>query len=116
MAGKQWNGVDRSNFVWHPTIDESKCTNCGLCLLSCGSGVFGFSASKNKYSVKNPGSCAVGCTTCGKVCPENAITFPDDPKHFVKAAIAKYKIYPAVTVALMARLEKFPDHIVHSAE
>lgn len=115
MADKKWNGVDRSSFVWNPTIDESKCTNCGLCLLSCGAGVFAFSKTTGKYLVLRPGNCSVGCTTCGRVCPEEAITFPEDSKKFVKAAVVKYKIFPSVKTALDERLEKFPDHIVHES-
>jgi len=115
MAEKQWNGVDRSNFVWSPTIDESKCTNCGLCLLSCGAEVFAFSKSTAKFLVLHPGNCSVGCTTCGTVCPEEAITFPEDSTKFVKAAVVKYKIFRGVKTALQERLEKFPDHVVHNS-
>ena len=116
MAEKQWHGVGRSNFVWHPTIDESKCTNCGLCLLSCGSGVFAWVKAENKYIVANPGNCAVGCTTCGRVCPETAITFPEAPEKFVKRAMSKYKVLPTVKKELQARLEKFPDHVIKGGD
>jgi len=68
-----------------------------------------------KYLVLRPGNCSVGCTTCGRVCPEEAITFPKDSKKFVKAAVVKYKIFPSVKTALDERLEKFPDHIVHES-
>ncbi len=112
MAEKQWHGVSRADFAWNPVIDYSKCTSCGLCLLSCGSAVFAWSKSQAKYLVANPGNCVVGCTTCGRVCPEVAISFPDDPVHFVKAAIVKHKVFPAVKKELAVRLEKFPDHIV----
>jgi len=115
MADKQWYGVDRSSFVWNPTIDESKCTNCGLCLLSCGAGVFAFSKSSGKYLVLHPRNCSVGCTTCEKVCPEEAIAFPEDSATFVKAAVVKYKIFPKVKAALDERLDKCPDHIVHKS-
>jgi|YelNatPaOPRAMG01_1025707.scaffolds.fasta_scaffold15639_3 NAD-dependent dihydropyrimidine dehydrogenase PreA subunit len=114
LAEKQWHGVARSEFEWAPVIDYSKCTDCGLCLLSCGNAVFGWSKSKEKFIVANGGNCVVGCTTCGKVCPENAISFPAEPTKFVKAAVVKYKIFPAVKKELQARLEKFPDHVVNS--
>ncbi len=116
MAEKQFHGVDRAKFEWYPVIDYSKCTNCGLCLLSCGNAVFGWSKSQEKYVVANKGNCVVGCTTCGKVCPEKAITFQDEPTKFVKDAIVKYKIFPTVKKELEARLQKFPDHVIHSKE
>lgn len=112
MAGKTWHGVNRSEIEWAPVIDYSKCTDCGLCLLSCGNAVFGFSKSQGKYVVANGGNCVVGCTTCGKVCPEKAISFPEDATKFVKSVIVKYKIFPTVKKELDARLEKFPDHVV----
>ncbi|MGC8638116.1 MAG: hypothetical protein ACP5UP_07840, partial [Athalassotoga sp.] len=52
------------------------------------------------------------CTTCGKVCPEEAISFPADASKLVKSVIVKYKIFPTVTKELKARLDKFPDHVV----
>jgi NAD-dependent dihydropyrimidine dehydrogenase PreA subunit len=112
VAEKIWHGVNRAEIEWAPVIDYSKCTDCGLCLLSCGNAVFGFSKSQQKYIVANGGNCVVGCTTCGKVCPEQAISFPADSTKFTKAVIVKYKIFPTVTKELKARLDKFPDHVV----
>ncbi len=113
MAGKDWFGVDRSTLTWNPIIDEQKCTQCGLCLLTCGAGVFGYSTSKKKFSVLNTGNCTMGCTTCGKVCPESAITFPDSSRTLMHALVTKNKIFPKVKEALALRLEKFPDHVQH---
>jgi NAD-dependent dihydropyrimidine dehydrogenase PreA subunit len=113
MAGKEWFGVERSTFSWGPIIDEEKCTQCGLCLLSCGAGVFGYSGSKKTFRVINFGSCTMGCTTCGKVCPESAISFPDSSRTFMHSAVVKGKIFPKVKEALALRLEKFPDHVQH---
>lgn len=113
MAGKEWFGVERSSFSWGPLIDEEKCTQCGLCLLSYGAGVFGYSPSKKTVGVINYGSCTMGCTTCGKVCPESAISFPDSSRAFMHSAVIKGKIFPKVKEALAQRLEKFPDHVQH---
>jgi len=114
MENKEsWHGVDRTLIDWHPAIDLGKCTGCGMCLLTCGNDVFRMSKALNRPLVQNPGKCVIGCTTCGKLCPESAISFPSDPKQFVKGLILKYKIYPKVKEDLKARIEKFPDHSVH---
>jgi NAD-dependent dihydropyrimidine dehydrogenase PreA subunit len=112
LAEKQWHGVARSEFEWAPVIDYSKCTDCGLCFVSCGANVFGWSKSKEKFIVVNGENCAVGCVSCGRFCPENAISFPEEQTKFTKVAITKYKIFPTVKKELQARLEKFPDHVV----
>lgn len=116
MAEKIWHGIKRNKFKWHPVIDYSKCTNCGLCILSCGASVYSWSPSQNKVFIINPENCVIGCTTCGKVCPKNAITFPEDPSKFVKTAIIKYKIFPMVKKELQSRLKKFPDHVFKGKE
>ncbi len=35
-----WKGIPREEIDWHPTVDESKCTGCGMCVTSCGRNVF----------------------------------------------------------------------------
>lgn len=109
---KSWHGVDRFNLAWYPIINLSACTGCGLCVLTCGNSVFQWNTTEKKPVVALPQNCVLGCTTCGKTCPQNAISFPEDPKIFIKGLIIKYKIYPKVREELSARLAKFPDHIV----
>ncbi|MEM0134090.1 MAG: ferredoxin family protein [Thermoplasmatales archaeon] len=109
---KMWHGVDRAELSWNPTINEDACTGCGLCLLSCGNSVFKWNLNDEMPEVANPQKCVLGCTTCGKVCPEGAISFPENPATFIKNVIIKYKIYPKVKQDLNERLAKFPDHIV----
>lgn len=109
-ATKPWHGINRAAYDWFPAIDYDKCTGCGLCLLSCGNSVFTWSMNNNLPTVQNPGGCVLGCTTCGKVCPEDAISFPDDPKEFLAKVIKDNKIFPTVRKELQARLDKFPDH------
>jgi len=112
--GKMWHGVPREGMEWYPTINEDSCDGCGLCLLTCGNNVFKWSHAENRPVVALKENCVLGCTTCGKLCPENAITFPEDPKAFIKNLVIKYKIYPEVKRELNQRLEKFPDHVVES--
>jgi len=115
MATKKWHGVDREKYQWYPIINYDACISCGLCLLTCGNNVFEWSTEKNVPTVANPGNCVIGCTTCAKLCPTSAITFPDDPKKFVRKIIFENKIYPQVRKELEERLKKYPDHIVDSA-
>lgn len=58
---------------WSPTIDESKCVSCGICM-NCGKGVYSWENGKPKVS--NPSACVVGCSTCANLCKGEAISFP----------------------------------------
>jgi NAD-dependent dihydropyrimidine dehydrogenase PreA subunit len=107
---KLWHGVSREEFVWYPKVDGDICDGCSICILSCGNSVFKWSISDGKPLVALPQNCVFGCTTCGKLCPRNAISFPEDPKVFLRAATIRYKVFPVVKQELEARLTKFPDH------
>jgi Pyruvate/2-oxoacid:ferredoxin oxidoreductase delta subunit len=61
---------------WYPVIDYSRCTNCMECLDFCLFGVYGVDAL-DRINVENQDSCKKGCPACSRVCPENAIMFPD---------------------------------------
>jgi len=98
---------------WFPRINYEKCNNCGMCLLACGNKVFLWYEKEKKFIVGNPSNCVLGCTTCAKLCPEDAISFPDDPKKFITKLLVKYKIYPKVKEELNKRLEKYPEHKVN---
>ncbi len=62
-----WHGMERKNIDWHPTVDESKCTGCGLCVVTCGEkrNVFGYDLERSKSVVMFPENCMVGCNNCG---------------------------------------------------
>lgn len=60
---------------WYPVIDYSRCTNCLECLDFCLFGVYGISAAET-ILVEQPDNCRKGCPACSRVCPENAIIFP----------------------------------------
>lgn len=60
---------------WYPVIDFSRCTNCLECLDFCLFGVYGISAAE-AILVEQPDNCRKGCPACSRVCPENAIIFP----------------------------------------
>jgi NAD-dependent dihydropyrimidine dehydrogenase PreA subunit len=60
---------------WYPVIDYSRCTNCMECLDFCLFGVYGVDRV-DTILVEQPDNCRKGCPACSRVCPENAIIFP----------------------------------------
>lgn len=60
---------------WYPVIDYSRCTNCMECVDFCLFGVYGVDGAET-ILVEQPDNCRKGCPACSRVCPENAIIFP----------------------------------------
>ena len=60
---------------WYPVIDFSRCTNCMECIDFCLFGVYGVDA-KETILVEQADNCRKGCPACSRVCPQNAIIFP----------------------------------------
>jgi len=60
---------------WYPVIDYSRCTNCMECIDFCLFGVYGVD-EVDTILVEQPDNCRKGCPACSRVCPENAIMFP----------------------------------------
>ncbi len=60
---------------WYPVIDYSRCTNCMECIDFCLFGVYGVD-SIDQILVEAQDNCKKGCPACSRVCPENAIIFP----------------------------------------
>ncbi|MFI4876254.1 MAG: ATP-binding protein, partial [Blastopirellula sp. JB062] len=60
---------------WYPVIDYSRCTNCMECIDFCLFGVYGVDGI-DTILVEQPDNCRKGCPACSRVCPENAIIFP----------------------------------------
>jgi MinD superfamily P-loop ATPase len=61
---------------WYPVIDYSRCTNCMECIDFCLFGVYGVDGQE-RLLVENQDNCKKGCPACSRVCPEQAIMFPD---------------------------------------
>ncbi len=101
---KSWKGVPRDEIEWHPCIDELKCKGCGMCVTSCGRGVFDFDVKRNISVVARPWQCMVGCTSCKVWCVYDAISFPDE--QYVKDLIKKRKILKLAKEQLE---EKYPE-------
>ncbi len=60
---------------WYPVIDFSRCTNCMECIDFCLFGVYGVD-SLETIVVEQADNCRKGCPACSRVCPQNAIIFP----------------------------------------
>jgi NAD-dependent dihydropyrimidine dehydrogenase PreA subunit len=71
-----WHGIPREDIDWYPTVVIERCIGCGLCVTSCGRGVYTFDYENKKAVVANPLQCMVGCSTCGTICSQDAIEFP----------------------------------------
>ena len=70
-----WHGIPRKDIPWFPTVDADACIGCSLCYTTCGRSVY--EMRDNKAVAAKAMSCMVGCSTCGTVCPVEAISFPD---------------------------------------
>lgn len=66
---------ESTNRRWYPVIDYSRCTNCMECIDFCLFGVYGVDRA-DTILVEQPDNCRKGCPACSRVCPENAIIFP----------------------------------------
>ncbi len=66
---------ERPDRRWYPIIDFSRCTNCMECIDFCLFGVYGVDGVET-ILVEQPDNCRKGCPACSRVCPENAIIFP----------------------------------------
>jgi NAD-dependent dihydropyrimidine dehydrogenase PreA subunit len=81
MSAAAYMGIPREDIPWFPTIDAEKCTNCGACLDFCANDVFALGETSTR--VANPLNCVVGCSSCTRICPADAVSFPDQ-KEFVE--------------------------------
>jgi NAD-dependent dihydropyrimidine dehydrogenase PreA subunit len=79
---------------WYPVIDFSRCTNCMECIDFCLFGVYGVDGQET-ILVEQPDNCRKGCPACSRVCPENAIIFPQHKTPGIAgapAAVETFKI------------------------
>jgi CDP-4-dehydro-6-deoxyglucose reductase len=109
-----WYGIPRDTISWNPTVNASACIGCGTCVTTCGRQVYQFDFAEKKSVVVNPTHCMVGCTTCGNLCPTQAISFPD-PRD-VQKALARPEVHQQVEDKLLARAEElaFVDLLPHT--
>ncbi len=69
--------IPRESITWHPAIDYDACTGDQACIEFCGNDVFDWDDDERHPIVSRPLNCVVGCDSCAKICPVQAITFPD---------------------------------------
>ena len=75
VGGKLVQVGEKASRRWYPVIDYDRCTNCMECIDFCLFGVYGIDHGENLL-VEQPDNCRKGCPACSRVCPENAIIFP----------------------------------------
>ena len=76
MTTQTYMGIPRDVIPWFPTIDPDKCINDSVCIDFCANDVF--AQGDISTVVANPLNCVVGCTSCARVCPSDALSFPDN--------------------------------------
>ena len=82
MAAEQHMNIPREEIPWFPTIDESLCSNCGVCLEFCAHNVYALDDGHTR--VVTPYNCVVGCSGCETLCTTGAIRFPDMGEFMLK--------------------------------
>lgn len=75
-GGVNGNGAQPVKRRWYPVIDYDRCTNCMECIDFCLFGVYGLD-EYDRILVEQQDNCKKGCPACSRVCPENAIIFPE---------------------------------------
>jgi UDP-glucose 4-epimerase len=78
---------------WTITVDEEKCTGCGICIDECP---FKLRILKEGKSSVSPRHCS-GCGRCLKVCPEEAISFEIEDPEVIDKFITKIESIVDVT-------------------
>jgi len=71
---------------WYPVIDYSRCTNCMECIDFCLFGVYGLD-DHERILVEQQDNCKKGCPACSRVCPANAIIFPEHKTPAIAGAL-----------------------------
>jgi NAD-dependent dihydropyrimidine dehydrogenase PreA subunit len=99
---EMWHGIPRKDIPWFPTVDADTCIGCTLCYTTCGRGVY--EMQDNKAVPVNAMSCMVGCSTCGTVCPVQAITFPE--RDLVWKLEREHKIFKIVRQEAKEKMAK----------
>ena len=103
-----WCGIDRKTIQWNPVVDESKCVGCGLCVTTCGRGVYRYDFENSKSKVVEPSHCMVACNTCANLCPVGAISFTESetPREKAQKIVQKHNVIKVAQAQLESRKEE----------
>ena len=88
IGGKLVQVEETTSRRWYPVIDFDRCTNCMECVDFCLFGVYGVDGVEN-ILVEQPDNCRKGCPACSRVCPENAIIFPQHKAPAIAGAVTE---------------------------
>ncbi|MFC1754957.1 ferredoxin family protein [Thermoproteota archaeon] len=104
----EWHGIKREKIKWNPEIDEDKYVGYGLCVTTCGRGIYKFDFRTNKSKVVHPNNCMVGCHKCANLCPIKAISFAKNDKTREKAheIVQTNQVLPKVKKEMASRKYK----------
>lgn len=69
--------LPREKIPWFPSISYDLCKSTKECLAFCPTNVFAWDEAGARTVVANPYCCTVGCSNCVRICPNQAIAFPD---------------------------------------
>jgi NAD-dependent dihydropyrimidine dehydrogenase PreA subunit len=109
---------------WYPVIDYSRCTNCMECIDFCLFGVYGVDLL-DRILVEQEDNCKKGCPACSRVCPANAIVFPEHKTPGIAGAeggpaedfkIDLSKLFGAPSALEMAVLERDVELVAEGRE
>ena len=108
MNFDKWCGIDRKTIQWNPVVDESKCVGCGLCVTTCGRGVYRYDFENSKSKVVEPSHCMVACNTCANLCPVGAISFTEGetPREKAQKIVQKNNVVKIAQAQLDSRKEE----------
>ena len=108
MNFDKWCGIDRKTIQWNPVVDESKCVGCGLCVTTCGRGVYRYDFENSKSKVVEPSHCMVACNTCANLCPAGAISFTEGetPREKAQKIVQKQNVVKFARIQLENRKEE----------
>ncbi len=70
-------GLPRELIPWGPTIDPARCRGSGECVRFCPNNVYEVDAPGGHARVARFHQCVVLCNNCVTVCPNGAISFPE---------------------------------------
>lgn len=105
VDNSHWHGFPREEIHWNPVVIDDRCIGCGLCVTSCGRGVYAFDYQKNRPVVANGQMCMVGCTTCATICSRDAIEFPS--AGYIRQLIRDQKLLKQAKDILRENPEKY---------